>query len=80
MHECAAGRTRNRLLDGLSAPSHYAGAFSSPSRAFAGHVSFHTAAARGVLSIRSPGFYQGVKLNGYSGREMVSMASTNVLC
>ena len=34
----AAGRTRNRLMDGLSAPRHYAAAFSSPSRTFAGHV------------------------------------------
>jgi len=42
----AAGRTRNRLVDGLSAPSHYAAAFSSPSPTFAGRVSFHTAAAR----------------------------------
>jgi len=42
----AADRTRNRLVDGLSASGHYAGAFSSPSRAFAGRASFHTAAAR----------------------------------
>jgi hypothetical protein len=47
-------------VDGLSAPSHYAAAFSSPSRAFAGHVSFHTAAAIGVcLSARS----LSIKLN-----------------
>ena len=41
-----AGRTRNRLVDGLSAPSHYAAAFSSPSPTSAGRMSFHTAAAR----------------------------------
>lgn len=41
----AADRARNRLVDGLSAPSHYAAAFSSPSRTFAGRVFFHTAAA-----------------------------------
>ena len=48
--ECAAGRARNRLVDGLSAPSHYAAAFSSPSRTFAGRVSFHTAAASSVIA------------------------------
>lgn len=44
----AAGRTRNRLADGLSAPSHYAAAFSSPSRTFVGRVSFHTAAVNAL--------------------------------
>ena len=35
-------------MDGLSAPSHYAAAFSSPSRTFAGRVSFRPAAANYV--------------------------------
>ena len=56
----AAGRTRNRLVDGLSAPSHYAAAFPSPSRTFAGHVSLHTAAARGVCLSARP---LSIKLN-----------------
>jgi hypothetical protein len=48
------GRTRNRLAGGLSATSHYAAAFSSPARAFAGRVSFHTAAAMRPYWNQSP--------------------------
>jgi hypothetical protein len=61
----AAGRTRNRLADGLSAPSHYAAAFSSLSRAFVGRVSFHTGATANAfyrahsLSINLTGLVSG---------------------
>ena len=62
----AAGRTRNQLADGLSAPSHYAAAFSSPSRIFVGRVSFHTAAVKCTYQI--------------DRGENTNMASANALC
>ncbi len=62
----AAGRARHRLVDGLSAPSRNAAAFSSPSRAFAGRVSFHTAAAKG--------FYAPVVLSSISNAAATAFA------